>query len=482
MPNRRAERKADHDLFDLAPISLWEDDYSGVKAHLDGLRAAGVSDLRAHLAEHPEVVGACMALIRVLRINRRTLELFGAESQAELLANLGRVFRDEMAAKFPRELEAMWGGATSYAGEGVNYTLDGRALDIRLRWAVLPGHEQDYARALVSIEDVTAQKQAERALAASEERFRGLFEHAPISLWEEDYTALKRLLDRLRADGVDDLRLHLSEHPERLAELMASIRVLDVNSKTVELFRAASKAELLANLDKVFRDEMGHHFLDELADMWDGKLRYEREGINYALDGEPLNIQLNWAVLPGAEATFERVLVTIQDITARKKAEDYLKYLGTHDVLTGLYNRAYFEEELARLERSRQYPVTVVVLDLNGLKVTNDTRGHAEGDKLIRRAGEVLQASVRAEDVVARIGGDEFAALLPATDLAAGRQAAERIRSLIELNNKYYRAPVLSMAIGVAVATEVGGRLTEALRAADDLMYVEKRRHHAVRT
>lgn len=467
-------------LFDLAPISLWEDDYSAVKAYLDDLRAAGVTDLRAYLTDHPEVLVEGMQRIRVLNVNRKTLELFKAASQAELLANLGRVFRDEMGEKFALELYAMWDGALTYTGEGVNYTLDGQPLDIRLHWAILPGCETTYARALVSIEDITAQKQAERAVAASEARFRGLFEHAPISLWEEDYTALKRQLDLLRTAGVVDLRAHLTEFPEVLHGLMASIRVLDVNAKTLELFRARSKAELLANLGRVFRDDMGQHFVDELVDMWEGKLAYDREGINYALNGDPLNIQLNWAVLPGAEETFEHVLVTIQDITARKKAEEYLKYLGTHDVLTGLYNRAYFEEEVARLSRSRRHPISVVIVDLNGLKLANDTRGHAEGDKLIRRAAEVLTASVRGEDVVARIGGDEFAILLPATDAGAGRATVDRIRSLIDLNNKFYRAPVLSMSIGVATA-EAGSNLAEVMRMADDLMYTEKRRHYAAR-
>jgi hypothetical protein len=88
--------------------------------------------------------------------------------------------------------------------------------------------------------------------------------------------------------------------------------------------------------------------------MWEGKLAYEVEGINYTLKGDPLNIQLHWSVLPGSEANFERVLVSIEDITARKQSEDYLRYLGTHGVLTVLYNRASFEAELARLGRGRK--------------------------------------------------------------------------------------------------------------------------------
>ncbi len=472
--------KDESSLFELAPISLWEDDYSAVKAYLDELRAAGVTDFRAYIQEHPEVLAVAMRRIRVVDVNRKTLELFQADSKAELLANLDRVFRDDMGAKFADELCAMWDGALTYTGEGVNYTLSGRPLDIRLHWAILPGAEATYARALVSIEDITAQKRAERALAASEARFRGLFEHAPISLWEEDYTLLKRVLDGLRAEGVTDLRAHLTAHPEVLQKLMGSLRVIDVNNKTLEMFRAASKAELIANLGEIFRDDMGTHFVDELVDMWEGRLSYEHEGVNYALNGEPVNIQLHWAVLPGAEADFSRVLVTIQDITARKKAEDYLKYLGTHDVLTGLYNRAYFEEEMARLGRSRRFPISIIIGDLNGLKVANDTRGHAEGDKLIRRAAEVLTASVRGDDVVARLGGDEFAVLLPGTDVAASRQSLSRVRSLLELNNKYYSEPVLSVSLGVATA-ETGTALSETMRQADDAMYAEKRRHHAGR-
>ncbi|MBI5828382.1 MAG: GGDEF domain-containing protein [Chloroflexi bacterium] len=100
------------------------------------------------------------------------------------------------------------------------------------------------------------------------------------------------------------------------------------------------------------------------------------------------------------------------------------------------------------------------------------------GDKLLRRVAEVLRSAFRAEDVVARIGGDEFAALMPATDETAAAQTMERIQTLINLNNKYYRGPVLSLSVGVALAVR-GQSLTEAQRLADDRMYAEKRAHHA---
>lgn len=462
------------DLFEYAPISLWEEDYSAIKLVFDRLRAEGVTNLRAYLAENPAVAQECMAGIQVLNVNQRTVELYRAESKDALLSNLNRVFRHDIGTHFLAELAEIWEGRRSYTREGVNYALDGTPFDVRLHWAALPGAETSLARVLVSIEDITARKQAEQALAASEARFRGLFDYAPVSLWEEDYSALKQILDGLRAAGVSDLRQHLAQHPEVIREAMAAIRVLDVNQRTLELFRARSKAELLSSLDQVFRDEMGTHFQDELVDMWEGKTTYQREGVNYALDGKPVHIELHWALLPGAEETFDRVLVSLQDITARKKAEDYLRYLGTHDVLTGVYNRAYFEEELQRLGRSRRLPVSLVLADVNGLKQVNDQRGHAEGDKLIRRAAEALQASVRGEDVVARVGGDEFAIILAASDTAAAEQALVRIRGLVELNNKYYGGVGLSLALGAATG-DGSNPLSEVLRQADDQMYIEKR-------
>ncbi len=90
-----------------------------------------------------------------------------------------------------------------------------------------------------------------------------------------------------------------------------------------------------------------------------------------------------------------------------KKAEEYLDHLGTDDVLTGLYNRADFQERLLHLENERQDPVSIILADLNDLKQTNHC-GHDAGDNLIRRAGEVLRASFDDETLVARIGGDEF--------------------------------------------------------------------------
>jgi len=466
------ETTGDHfkSLFEYAPISLWEQDFSGIKTFLDGLRANGVTDLADYLDEHPEEIENNMRRMQVTYINRKTLNMFGAKSETELLSNLDKIFRDEMRAHFRSELMALWNGEVEWSGDGINYRLDGEALHIRLHWRILPECESNWECVLVSIENITALKKAES-------RFHHLFTYAPISLWEEDYSAIKQEFDKLRAQGVKDLRTHLAAHPEAVERFMSMIRVLDVNQKTLDLFDAKDKASLLANVDKIFRDEMKVHFAEELTDIWDGKTFYEREGVNYSLSDEAVSVQLAWTLMPGSEKDFGWVLVALQDITQRKKAEEYLRYLGTHDVMTGLYNRAFFEETLAQYEISRRDPVSVIILDLDGLKAANDLLGHHAGDKLIRRAAEVLKASVDDSYVTARIGGDEFIVIMPDTELQDAQELIERIQSLVVMNNKYYRDPQLSLSLGAAVS-EPGLSLEKVISLADNEMYKNKGIYH----
>jgi diguanylate cyclase (GGDEF)-like protein len=467
-------------LFEYAPISLWVDDFSQIKQVLDDLRSQGINDLNGYLDKHPTFIDENMLKIKVVHVNRRTLELFGAKNEADLLNNLGQIFRDEMRGHFRNELLTIWNGVQEFNTEGVNYALDGQPIDIALSWQVLPGHQDTYQRVLVSIDDIRERKRAENELARSENRFRGLFVHSPISLWEEDFSQVKFTLDGLRAAGVEDLAEYIAENPNLVNTCMQQIRVIDVNQRTLDLFEAHSLEELTSNLDRVFRDEMYAHFHDELLQIWAGVFHYEMEGVNYTLTGNPIQIQLHLAVLPGHEDKLDRVLVSIVDITARKKAEQYLRYLGTHDVLTGLYNRAYFEEERARLQRGRHLPVCILILDVDGLKPINDTLGHAAGDDLLRRSGEVLRSSFRTEDVVARIGGDEFAVLIPDADEQVQAQSVERIRKMIDLNNTYYTGVPLSFSIGSALGDK-DTNLEEVQHLADDRMYQDKRRRKGSR-
>ncbi|MCS0495345.1 sensor domain-containing diguanylate cyclase [Ancylobacter mangrovi] len=462
------------EMFDLAPISLWLEDFSAVGELFATWRAEGVTSLRDHLRGHPDRVAECSKRIHVLKVNRRTLQLFEADSLAHLVDNIGRVFRDDMLKTHIDELAQLWDGNLTFASNTVNYTLSGQRLDIQLKGIVLPGYEQSLARVLLSVEDVTERETARRQAARAEEYARGLFEHSPISLWVEDFSSIKQLMDDVRMRGITDLRVFTDVHPEFVQRCLSEVRVIDVNQHTLEMFSAPSKAALIGNIGSVFRDDMHRHFREQLIELWNGHLFHQREVVNYTLSGDELHVHLQFSVLPGHEHDWSLVQIALTDITARKKAEAYLEYLGKHDVLTKLYNRSFYVDELNRLERKGPFPVTVIMVDLNDLKQVNDQLGHAAGDTLLRRAGEVLSKAVDKPNCAARIGGDEFAVLLPGTDRAGGLAVMENIEKLVELNNQFYSASTLALSMGLATSVN-GERLEQVVKRADFEMYEAKR-------
>jgi len=467
----------DAEMFELAPVSLWLEDYSGLKTLFGQWRAEGITDLRAYFEADAARVKQCSACIRLIKVNRKALTLFEADDVAHLVGNLDKVFRDDMLTTHVDELVQLWEGRTAFESHTVNYTLSGRRLDIQLHGRILPGYEESWGRVLIAIEDVTDRENARRKLVQSENYALGLFAHSPVSLWVEDFSAVKRLIDEVRDRGITDFRVFTDVHPEFVARCLSEIRVLEVNQRTLELFGAADKASLLRALPEVFRNEMEQHFREQLIDLWDGKLFQLREVVNYALDGTKLNLLLQFSVLPGHENDWSQVQIALTDITARKKAEAYLEYLGTHDVLTKLYNRSFYVDEMNRLERKGPYPVTIIMADLNGLKTANDEFGHAAGDALLRRAGEVMNSAIEKPAHACRIGGDEFAILLPETDEAGGEAFMQTIQDLIAINNTFYPDLTLSLSMGMATGRD-GERMEFVVKRADLAMLDAKRQHY----
>ncbi|MBX9455776.1 MAG: sensor domain-containing diguanylate cyclase [Rhizobium sp.] len=468
---------AETQFFDLAPIAMWLEDFSAVKVLFDQWRAEGVEDIRAFLAEDADRVIACASRIRVLDVNRKTLELFEAQSQEHLVSNLALVFRGEMLNSHINELCELWEGALEFASNAINYSLSGRRLDIQLRGQVLPGHEDTLARVLVTTEDVTARENARRGEEKNRRYAEGIFVHSPVSLWIEDFSQVRRLMEDIRFRGITDLRTFTDVHPEFVRQCMSEIRVIDVNQATLDLFMAPDRNALLMQIGDVFRDEMEKSFREQLIELWNGNLFHHREVVNYALDGSERHVLLQFSVFPGHEPDWSLVQVALTDITARKRAEAYLEYLGKHDVLTRLHNRAFFNEELNRLERSSLRPVSAIMIDLNGLKDANDTLGHDAGDSLLRRLGEVLNGATAARNTAARIGGDEFAILMPGCDRLAAVALIETVSELLKINNQFYSNLPLSIAYGIATS-EASEKLELVVRRADAAMYEHKRQYY----
>lgn len=169
------------------------------------------------------------------------------------------------------------------------------------------------------------------------------------------------------------------------------------------------------------------------------------------------------------------VVCSAIDITEKHRREKEIKYLSFHDEMTGLYNRRYFENELERLSASRQLPITILVADLDKLKFINDNYGHKMGDKYIKAAADLLNLSSRQEDVLARIGGDEFAMVLPDTDFNTAEMIFKRIKAnLAEYNQQNQLLTKLKISIGFAVKEVKNQDLDQIFKEADKMMYNNK--------
>jgi len=161
-----------------------------------------------------------------------------------------------------------------------------------------------------------------------------------------------------------------------------------------------------------------------------------------------------------------------KDITEKKFKEKKIEYLSFHDTLTGLFNRAFFEAEVKRLDSERQLPISIVFGDINGLKLTNDQYGHDKGDLLIKKIAKILQQSFRKEDMLSRWGGDEFVAILPQTD----KKDVESIIKRINLRCKKRSTDLipLSISLGVATKRSMKESIKKSFKDAEELMYKKK--------
>lgn len=167
------------------------------------------------------------------------------------------------------------------------------------------------------------------------------------------------------------------------------------------------------------------------------------------------------------------VVAVIRDITEQRHGENKLWYMSTHDTLTGLYNRNFFEGEIERISKGRDFPVSVIVMDIDKLKETNDLLGHVAGDRLIRDMAMILKNAFRANDIVARIGGDEFVVILPNSGSEDVKLAVERINRSLEKAREQDRSLTLEFSVGYAT-TDSKVTLSKAIKHADKMMYLNK--------
>ncbi len=189
-------------------------------------------------------------------------------------------------------------------------------------------------------------------------------------------------------------------------------------------------------------------------------------------DGAEVPIEDTAAPIKDSAGKIIGCVLVFRDFSERKEKQKRIEYLSFHDQLTGLYNRRFFVEELNRINVERNLPLSFVYADVNGLKMINDAFGHERGDELIGRVAEVLKTECRADDIIARIGGDEFVILLPKT---TGASVEKLVRRISEIIDKISIMNVqISVSFGWDTKTDVNQSAMDVLKSAENFMYQKK--------
>jgi diguanylate cyclase (GGDEF)-like protein/PAS domain S-box-containing protein len=389
-------------------------------------------------------VGICHFSLegRFIRANQKLRDILGyTQSQLLELTFKELTYADEMKESIASLTKLVEGNLNSFSVEKDYLKGDGTVVWVNLTVSMVRESSINQPYFISVLEDISERKKNEVELMASEYTFRKLFE------------------------GSSDAVLIIKDK-----------MISECNQATVDLLGYDSKMRIVGkNLWDISPEiqpdgnssEAGIIEEFETARMI-GKSKFE--WWNQKKDGTifPVEVMLTSILLHG-EKVFHALW---RDITERNELEQQLEYLSYHDQLTGLYNRRFFEEELNRLDLEKNFPLSIVMADVNGLKLINDSFGHAVGDELLKKVAEVLKKGCQAPGIIARLGGDEFVVLLPKTEGNKTEQICKFVKKLT-LNEKIGSIDI-SVSLGWETKQSEDEKIQEILKKAEDHMYKKK--------
>src|SRR6056297_3211381 len=198
----------------------------------------------------------------------------------------------------------------------------------------------------------------------------------------------------------------------------------------------------------------------------------ENHTILISKDGKEIPIEDSASPIKDRNGKVRGAVIVFRDFSEKREKQKEIEHLSFHDHLTGLYNRRYMEDSIKRLDTDRNIPFSIIVADINGLKLTNDTYGHEMGDKLLISASEILKKSCRKEDIISRVGGDEFVILLPKTDGKTTKEIIKRIKE--EADKTKLDSVIVSIATGCSTKHKEDEDIFKIHKEADNNMYKDK--------
>lgn len=369
---------------------------------------------------------------KIVEVNNAAVEAYGY-SKEELLTKYIEQLRAEETMHLVREQmeKAAYEG---YSFETVHKRKDGSTfvVDVSSIGIDISG-EKIFCSIL---RDITEKKISEEKLKAEEERYKSLFENA------NDIVYTRTIYGRMTSCNKACERI-LGYSKSQLMKMTIYQLVHPDYHETINMPVYAVRHNNVINLEVKFITARNEELIFELS-----------QSVLFK-NGYPYEVQ-----------------VIARDVTSRKEAEAAAEYLSYHDKLTGLYNRTYFEEEFVKFNNKDMLPLSLIMLDVNGLKLINDAFGHFEGDKLLKLVGNILLQCCEDNFMAARIGGDEFIIAAPCTTEDETIRLIEKIKE--KCNNTNLKPVNPSISIGYTVMEKVCSNIEDIFIEAEDRMYTNK--------
>lgn len=340
---------------------------------------------------------------------------------------------------------------------------------------------------LAFLEDITRQKSAEEAVRESGENYRLLFQYSPIALIERDASQLKAHIEQLRVSGVTDFSDYLHKNPQEAAQCMSMIKTVAVNDAFLRLLEADNPDQLKAGLYPTDPGEFFRMAREVILMIARGNISEERERAILTLKGNERKVLVKALIVSGHEDTFARIVISLVDISERKRAEEALRISeqkfreqALRDNLTGLYNRRYLYKSLSELieaSKANRSPLSLIFMDLDNFKQVVDAHGHLNGSRAIQEVAATIRDSIREPAYAVAYAGDEFVVVLPGLNQSQAAEAASSIQSQMN-NTVYLREQGLDVKLyasfGIGTFPDHAADVTGLLAAADRILFTVK--------